>query len=271
MVKYLSNRTQKTLAVVHQSLQAGSLIVPKPIRLAISGFTARYYHAKSQPFFDRESELLTVRFTNPVLDKINLPGIFQCSTVRKLYPLDNNKRKNIKVVFTYEKPASSAILNHSSYLRSLHDVNAIRETLKNPCLCSNSSFIYEPSQHIFTGNLASESLRDVFRKGTKYRLIRAWNRERITDSLQLDVNQFILRLSRKHKIPTGKFTPYKEKAMELFQQALDTHSITYPKIKFLQLKQEVASLHSEYVISTADKATGNYVFIRKKYCLEVIC
>lgn len=59
--------------------------------------------------------------------------------------------------------------------------------------------------------------------------------------------------------------------MELIHVALKNHRITLPKRTFLHLKQEVASLHSELVICTADKASGNYVLVCKKYYLEVIC
>lgn len=46
--------------------------------------------------------------------------------------------------------------------------------LNNICDCHNSQFVYEPLQHIFTGDLdiiQSNGLRNIFKKGTKFRSI----------------------------------------------------------------------------------------------------
>lgn len=70
--------------------------------------------------------------------------------------------------------------------------------LNNICDCHNSQFVYEPLQHIFTGDLdiiQSNGLRNIFKKGTKFRSITNKHPLSITDESMQSLNGLIQQIA----------------------------------------------------------------------------
>lgn len=150
----------------------------------------------------------------------------------------------------------------------------VRAGLQAECQCDGSSFIYESAGHIFSGDLNivhNDLLRDVMSKGTKFRLLEIWRKDLIVKNLQKDLEEFLLKMSRKHKIPIVNLLGYRTSVLEMFQNMLNGLDVKHPAISMFELRRALTCLHEQFVICSADKASGNCVFVCKMYYLSCVC
>ena len=65
LVKYLRNRSQRTLALVYQYTKMNNDL-PLEVLLAIKAYLARYYHVPKETLNQVKNEIIKIHFTHPV-------------------------------------------------------------------------------------------------------------------------------------------------------------------------------------------------------------
>lgn len=273
LVRYLRNRSQKTLRLVHDFVQTNSEL-PKAILLATKCFLARYYHMPKLTVMQQNNQIVKIKFIHPVYDAINIPSILNATWLKRTMPTVTAKDKKCKVVFSYEKPFSAKVLNHSKVLSGLRSIDDVKQALSLDCHCQTSEFRYHPAGHIVTGNLNivnDHQLREVLKKGTKYRLPVRRRYEEIVSSFKADMDACIQKLSGKYKKDTTAFRNYYNGVLGRFQEILRTKLHGYKCYKSNVFNKALVEMQKNFVICPADKAAGNYVFVCKRYYIQTIC
>jgi hypothetical protein len=145
------------------------------LRLLIGKFLKSKCTLPNVPLALNKDLLITI-FTSPDLDKIGLNSILRSPEVLNALPPCARKIWNHpKVVFKYVKTLGQKAFNYVDLGRNISE-HAKMAILGNPCCCSNdgySPFVNESLGHIVTTNcsiLPSETLKELFMKGTKFRL-----------------------------------------------------------------------------------------------------
>eukprot|EP00250_Pteridium_aquilinum_P015210 c22449_g1_i1 orf=194-904(+) len=129
----------------------------------------------NHPLVLRKDLLITI-FTSPDLDKIGLSSILKSPEVMEaLPPCVRKVWSHPLVAFKYVKTLGQKAFNYSDIGRNLkeHNKTAI---LRTECPCRKavfSSFVEDSLGHVVTSDcsiLPSPSLKELFSKGTKFRL-----------------------------------------------------------------------------------------------------
>ena len=117
-----------------------------------------------------KTHFMKPNFINKGIDAVNLPSILRSKSVNETVPTYFKEKEPPIISFTYTTTIVSKIFNFSSTLSGLY----YHQFHKSPsqCECNTSSHLYQPYDHVITGNLSiipnSES-RDLIAKGPKYR------------------------------------------------------------------------------------------------------
>ena len=147
----------------------------------------------------------------------------------------------------------------------------MRKNFTTACSCGSSQFLYPPAGHIVTGDLNiidNADIRNIFAKGAKYRLPYEVNWDYVRNTVISAIDSYVYKLSILHRISTVFFDTFKVRFMKI----LDNH------IRFFinnssytqNLPMSSSVLKRRFIIAPADKAGNNYVFICRKYYLEVM-
>lgn len=159
----------------------------------------------------QNSQIVKIKFIHPVYDAINIPSILNATWLKRTMPTITAKDKKCKVVFSYEKPFSAKALNHSKVLAGLKNINDVKSALNSNCHCQTSEFCCRQAGHIVTGDLSivnNLQLRQILKKGTKYRLPIRRRNEEIVKSFKADMDAFIQKLSAKYRRDATAFKSY---------------------------------------------------------------
>ena len=135
-------------------------------------------------------------------------------------------------------------------------------------------FNYSPLGHVITGDLnivSNPKLRDIFRKGPKYRLPRKIDWSLNYDIICKGVLDCQTNWAKRNHIPqtvldewvNAVLSKVKSKATKLSQGFgfPEPQSIFHDK----GVKKCLQNLHERFVVTTADKAGNNIVFICKNF------
>jgi hypothetical protein len=271
LIRYLRNKSQKTLAIVYGYVHLNNNL-PSEILLATKAYLARFYHVPKETVIKDSTIVCKVKFTHPVLDDINLPSILQSRFAKRVLPKNVNRK--IKIVYSYDRPFSSKICNHSATVRSLRNMDAVKEVLSSSCTCDRSPYFYAAAEHVITGDLniiTDERLRSIIKKGTRFRFPTARKKHDITNFFELDLDLFILKLSNMYRLSPTAFDEFRSVVMLKFKDRLCFNTNSYKTYKSNAFNKELRKLHEKYVICPADKAAGNYVVICKKFYVQTLC
>ena len=244
----------------------------------IKGFLAGYFTKNKPKPKVNKHDLVYLPFSSKALDAVNVPSIFGASSARLHNPIPPDLQRKIRVVYTYDPPVSKFVFNYAKTLKAIDSIDALNRALNQKCDCNQSDFRYAPAGHIVTGNLdivQNEELKNILRKGTKYRIPKATDWDKIKIDFQESLNQLIVRLERRTKIHPYAFQFYRSTILRLFNSRLlaseeNTNELNNDEVLSRLLKL-LYGLHSKYVIAPADKATGNYIFICKPSYISIIC
>jgi len=177
----------------------------------ITGFLAGYFTLTKRNHKAKEHDLFYLHFNSTVLDAVNVSSIFGASSARLLNPIPQDMQRKIRVVYTYDPPISKFVFNYAKTLKTINSIDALSLALKTTCDCNQSTFRYAPAGHIITGNLdiiENDELRDILRKGTKYRIPTITDCDKVKDDFYESLNRFILRLERRTNIHRFAFHFY---------------------------------------------------------------
>ena len=127
-------------------------------------------HIDTKEQSDQKSRVfLQVLYDNKGMDKIGISKILRSKEVISTVP-QNFPDKVPLVCYRYTPTVSSKLLNFREESQAVGKASASLS-----CDCHSSRFNYSPLGHVITGDLnivSNPKLRDIFRKGPKYRLPR---------------------------------------------------------------------------------------------------
>ncbi len=224
----------------------------------------------------RTKLLLTANFPNKGMEFIEFHTIFKDRRIHKHIKASDGESADVMVAYKYQPSIGEKFLNHCKMLKQL-DTDKLRLILGSSCSCSQSAFSYKPAGHIITGDLTiirDAKLKEIFEKGTKFRIPTEldWQDVRLACHEALDL---LRKKLIKFKVPWEDVNQCLEKCLELTTKRIEYHQQhqnqdSQPWMEYRQWKA-LKSLQKDFVIAPADKASGNFIIICKKYFVETLC
>ncbi len=279
VVAYLRKQNLKTLYYHFRAIGDTGSKLNGEMQLLLLGYMSGYYQQLSGKKGENKDNRyrLTVDFPNKGVEQIGLSNIFLDKKLNSIIP--EVKRKDLQkvsIVYKYDEPISKRLFNYNKVLRGIKSTG-VDIFLKGSCQCQESAFQYKPFKHVVTGNLEiiqNIKLREIFSKGSKYRLPVRIDWEQVECAAAKAVIRYGNHLHRKYKIDFGIINDYIDRFMYIVKSRIGLgkrlHDNAPPNDCILPFN-ELKRLQNKYVITMADKAAGNFVFICKKFYVEVIC
>ncbi len=231
------------------------------------------YFLQHEKRMDRNVYYLPFIYQSIGTEKLKFHNIFKDRSLLKLLPIERKLLPSVIISYKFESPISLKLYNYKNFLDSLD----FGMYAKFDCDCLHSKYLYKPVQHVVTGNLniiSCEKLRHLFQKGTKYRPPKNPDWDKINTDAYTSLLQFITHLHRKFKLSLIHFQPFIDRFRIIIR-----NRIKFLRKHFSSSKMEIfdqttklclQNLHNKYIVVPADKAANNYVFICKKYYLNVL-
>ena len=220
-----------------------------------------------------------IMFDSKAIELINLPRIFNDSTVKEVIPNLPSKFEIPTVVYTLTETIGSKIFNFNKFVNNL-DVNSfINDNTSLPCHCNGSRFVDQHHQHIITGNLkiiTNNKLRKLFSKGPKYREGRNISFDKARENIISGITSCIDSWCNKHGYNSATFLEWKttvilkvdDKITELINK---NHSVNKRQLlKETSVLKDLQELHKKFVVVPIDKASGNVAFICQRHYANVL-
>ena len=211
---------------------------------------------------------------------MSIESIIRDSQVSSFLPGPIKNRLPLKVFYRYNPPINRKLLNYNKVLKNLTK-EGICNILKQDCLCSSSEYTCNHYNHIITGNLEFISnirLRKLMSFGAKYREPIAKTPDEIKDTMYAHIDKFIQSKANKYNIKTENFTDWEIKVKDIISNRINFFVDNYKDIfsckpsLFVdeEVKKYIKKLHHDFVVTVADKAANNFVFICKKLYITVL-
>ena len=210
---------------------------------------------------------LVIDFAHKYIDTLQIPqlvnniDLISCFPIKETYP---------KISFRYSQTLGSMVFNYAKFSKEI----VIEDLEQYNCECHNSIFKDEFHNHIVTGNLdvlEDDELINIFKFGSKFRVIPRLNIEEIITGIYDSVNEYILKLSFRHNINVGHFGEWKTKFMILLRNKITNTPNTFScTINQRRLRNKINVVQNKFVITPVDKAGSNFGFICKKYYAQVL-
>ena len=210
---------------------------------------------------------LVIDFTHKYMDTLQIPqlvnnrDLVSCFPIKETYP---------KISFRYSQTLGSMAFNYAKFSKDIR----IENIEQYRCECHNSIFKDEFHNHIVTGNLnvlEDNELIDIFKYGSKFRIIPNLNTNDMMTSINESVNEYIHKLSFRHNVNVGHFVEWKAKFLLLIRNKINNTPNIFPNtINIRRLRNRINVIQSKFVITPVDKAGSNFAFICKKYYAQVL-
>ena len=278
----LRSCSKKTLSFLRTAMQ-GLGIDDYYLRLAINAYFAGYFNFSplKETKID-DWDYLKMPFIPEISEKLGLNKLFRMEFISSQNPIPPENRLKVRITHEYDTPVSQKLFNYSKVLKQISSIDILRSNLSKTCTCSTSLYQYSPAGHVITGNLnivKNLGLRNLFKKGTKFRTNDTFlSRLEVEKIVSDTIEQYISKLSKKHKIDIKMFENFKTRILTFLRSRLPNLYLKYvekivelPNYEKYLSSRELKILQSKYVISCADKAAGNYIFTCRKYYLTVMC
>ena len=230
--------------------------------------------AEGQPPVDRK--FMKIKFANKGIDYLNISNILRNKKVQKQIPPYFKDMEPPTISYTYPKPIATKIFNFNEVAKNF-DSSSFNANVPN-CDCASSAFVYEPYNHIITGDLEiipHEGLRDLVRRGPKFReqgpINWGYCKKILLDALE----DYAKRWSNKEDKPCYTLEPWLTTIKEIIDSKIKNLSrksmpFKRPILNDEDVKSCLAALHDKYVMVPADKAANNVIVICKWYYCKVL-
>ena len=222
-----------------------------------------------------------IRFRDKGLDHINVSQILRNNKVQDKIPVYFMDKEPPIIGYKFNRSIAGKIFN---YKQSLSEESI--ELFDNdniPCHCQNSVFKDINHGHIITGDLnliENGTLRNIFRKGPKYRLPQKinWKEDRmlILNFLENYIDKWISKERKNGNVQVNKdnLNDWKNQILEIVDHKINTGKKMYKKSwsqKFEGvLARELENVKKKFVITVTDKAQNNILFTCKYFYIKTI-
>ena len=210
---------------------------------------------------------LIIDFKHKYMDTLQIPqlvndqNLIACFPIKETYP---------KITFRYSQTLGSMAFNYAKFAKEI----LIEDLEQYSCECHNSIFKDEFHNHIVTGNLDvldDNELIDVFKFGSKFRVIPRLDTNDILTNINNSLNEYVHKLSFRHNMNIGHFGEWKAKFMQLIRNKISNTPNIFPcTINQRVLRNKLNALQDKFVITPVDKAGSNFGFVCKKYYAQTL-
>ena len=234
----------------------------------VARFINKYSFHKLRPHIDEHSNhkrsFLKLLFSNKAMDLLNLPSIFNHKNVVSQIPDYFENKEPPMICYKYNKPIRGMIFNYNKTTRD--DAH----NLITSCECNQSEFCYKPAGHIVTGNLdvlTSRELRDLCKKGPKYRLPAPINFESCRYNIAESINEYVKKWCKRENTDPTALSNWKKQIFSQIDNKISWYLLNpkllskKPKYSYNELKHDLQHVHNKFVLTPADKASNNIVVI----------
>ena len=185
------------------------------------------------------------------------------------------------VVFSLSQPIRSRIFNYTKFVSSLNLDEAFADINSIPCACNefHPKYTDQHHKHILTGDLsiiANKELRNLIRKGPKYREPVNINFETAKEEITKSLNSFIVQILAKYiNLTIFDFTEWVEHIKNTVANKITSLTNFQPKNVANVLDNYLAQaclkdLHSKFVLCPVDKAANNVAIVCKRLYTQII-
>ena len=221
--------------------------------------------------FDRE--VISMDFINKGMELVGISRIFHDKTVSC-----HLKIESPIISFKYDKPIRNKILNyqHTVIKTNYEEIDSVS------CNCHkyiDSTYYNNDFKHVITGDMSfvqNDKLRLLLEKGPKYRNNSCIDWDAVLEEIMDKVDSFIAKHGKNHTI-NKVFINHNEWSDNIKIKVTDRINILRHKNNnFINTElldnnttNLLKELHEKYVLSLADKATGNVIIACKKHYLDI--
>ena len=210
---------------------------------------------------------LVIDFEHKYIDSLNIPQLIRNQELISCFPLDETYPK---ISFKYSQTLGSMVFNYAKFSKELH----IENLEQYECECENNVFKDEFHNHIVTGDinvLEDNELKNIFKYGSKFRLIPKLNLRNILANISNSINVYIHRLSFRFNVNIGHFNEWKAKLLETIRNKIAVTPNTFSSTANQRIiKNKIREVQNKFIIMPVDKANNNFGFVCKKYYAQIL-
>ena len=207
---------------------------------------------------DSFKSYLVIDFKHKYIDTLNMSQILHSQELMSCFPV---KETYPTISFKYSQTLGSMSFNYVKFAKEL----IIENVEQYPCECINSIFKDEYHNHIVTGNLdilEDLELINIFKYGSKFRIIPRLNVNEIIDNIYDNINDYIHKLSYRTNTNMGQFIEWKTKFMILVKNKINFTPNFIPFTTNLRMfRNKIKRVQYKFLIVPVDKAGNNFGFV----------
>ena len=210
---------------------------------------------------------LVIDFEHKYIDTLNIPQLIHNQELISCFPI---KETYPKISFKYSQTLGSMVFNYAKFSKELR----IEDVEQYDCECENSVFKDDFHNHVVTGDinvLGDNDLINIFKFGSKFRLIPRLNIRNILNDINNRIDTYIHRLSFKFNINIGHFNEWKIKLLNSIRYKIINTPNTFPCTTNIQVfRNKIKEIQNKFIVMPVDKANNNFGFICKKYYAQIL-
>ena len=210
---------------------------------------------------------LVIDFSHKYIDLLNISQLLYSPDLVKVFPI---KETYPKISYKYSRTLGSLVFNYTEFSKNIR-VDNIEEY---PCTCENNRFKDAVLNHVVTGDLdilEDLEMKLIFQKGSKFRLIPTFSKDKIKIDIKKSIDDYIYHLAYKLNIQVGFFSEWKTLLLDKINIKISVTNNVFPStINFVSFRNKISDFHNNYVIVPVDKAGCNFGFICKKFYAQVL-
>ena len=230
---------------------------------------------------DSKREFFHINFRDKGLDHINISGILRTKTVIDKIPVYFSDKEPPIVGYKFNKSIGGKFFNYKQFLTE--DLDSI-DTDNITCDCHGSEYKDIIHNHIITGNfniIENSTLREMFKKGPKYRLPQRINWQEDKKIIDSFLNDYIDKWVKKEKksdntlsLDKNSLYCWKKEILNIVDRRIISGTKIFGKTSSIKLegslREELERLQNKFVLTPTDKAQNNILFTCKFYYLKVL-
>ena len=244
------------------------------VTLLLLAYRSRFIAPIKKLSKDENVVYCPIPFMHKAMEVVGVDSLLKWKEIKELLPLAASDC-SIRITFSYGPTIGRKLFNYNNTLNDLSS----RDLKKLRCDCQSrySDFVYGPHGHVHTGCLdiiTCSPLRDVMRKGAKYRLKPTVSKDKLTKTIESALIKLQGKLARKYKVVKEEFELWMKAIMDkvrsrvksLSSSQLESNDVFRNK----EVQKYIEHLHSRFVIVPVDKASNNFAIICRKFYIEVL-
>ena len=229
----------------------------------------------------KQREFFHLNFRDKGLDFINISGILRNEKVKRKIPVYFEDKEPPIIGYKYNKSIAGKLFNYKQTLTE-ETINSF-EAGDITCDCQVSRFKDDNHDHVIAGNfdiIENEKLRNIIRKGPKYRLPQKINwiedRNILIAFLDTYMDKWIAKENKRipGQVNIQCLNDWKEQVLQIIDQKIEKGKLRFRRTWSTRiegpLKIELDRLKEKYVITVTDKAQNNILFTCKYFYIKKV-